>query len=769
MAQSGGVIPEPMRLFREAVALHQDGRFDEAERLYRAVLARVPGHPGPLHFLGVIEAQRGRHAEAVALMDKSLAADPRNPAVHYNRANALWALKRREEALAGFERTLSVKPDHSAALNNRAALLHEMGRHQEALSSFDSALERDPNNADAHANRAHLLNEMKRPEEALAACARALQLAPANAAAENNRGNALRDLRRPAEALDAYDRSLGLRPDNAGVWTNRGNALKDLRRFGEALASYDRALALAPRQLDTLSNRGFALLETSDWTAAEKSFADALAIAPDHAHALYGRGQALLELKRHDEAIKTYERLVAVEPEYPYGLGMLLHAKRTACDWRGLSEVSSQVLSAIRSGKRAATPYAFLYGSDSPADNLLCAQILVRQTHAPSPAPLWRGERYQHDRIRVAYLSADFRAHAVATLIAGVLEAHDKSAFETIAISVGPDDGSAMRARLSACFDRFIDARALTNEDAAKRIRALECDIAVDLTGYTAEGRGEMLAFRPAPVQANYLGYPGTMGAEYYDYILADANVIPEEDKRYYSEQVVALPHCYMPIDPARGIGTPPSRREAGLPEEAFVFASFNNPYKITPEMFDIWMRLLAQAENSVLWLSRANQTAMRNLRSEAAARGIAPERVIFAPFLKSAEEHLGRLPLADLFLDTTPCNAHTTANDALLAGLPLLTLRGHSFAGRVAASLLTAAGLTELIADSRESYEAMALRFARAPQALAAIRATLAQRKQTAPLFDPKRFCRSLEAAYRIMWERYRRLEAPASFTVAP
>ena len=763
----GSQQAELMLAFRQAMTLHQSGRIDEAERLYRDILRHIPNHPGPLHFLGVIEAQRGRHGEAVAWMDRAIAADPKNPAVHYNRANSLRELKRQEEALVGFDLALAAKPDHVAALNNRGTLLQELGRRQEALASFDRALVFDPNNTGVLSNRGYLLAKLRRPADALNSCDRALGLDPNHAGAWNNRGNALRDLKRPEEALVAYERSLSLDRDNPDTLVNRGNALRDLRRYGDALASYDRALEIRPAHINALANRGFLFMETGDHDAAVKTFAQALLATPDHADSLYGLGQCFLELKRHDDAVATYERLVAAAPSYSYATGMLLHARRMACDWHGLSTLAMQVRDQVRRGERAITPYAFVLGSDSPADNFLCAKIVVEMS--PSRQPLLAGERYRRDKIRVAYLSADFRVHPVASLIAGVLEEHDKTSFETIGISYGPDDRSAMRTRLQKSFDRFLDVRDRSDSEAADLIRDLEADIAVDLTGFTAEGRYEILSRRPAPVQVNYLGYPATMAASHYDYILADACVIPDEDKSSYSEKIAALPFSYMPTDSKRRVGPRPTRKEAGLPEAGFVFCSFNNAYKITPEIFDVWMRLLSGVENSVLWLSAANDAAQRNLRREAERRGIDPGRLVFARYVAATEDHLARLRLADLFLDTLPCNAHTTANDALLAGLPVLTARGGSFAGRVASSLLAAAGLPEMIAESLDDYETLAFRLARNRDALGIMRAKLAHNREGAPLFDTVRFCRHLESAYRTMWERYRRGEAPSSFAVEP
>jgi predicted O-linked N-acetylglucosamine transferase (SPINDLY family) len=375
-------------------------------------------------------------------------------------------------------------------------------------------------------------------------------------------------------------------------------------------------------------------------------------------------------------------------------------------------------------------------------------------------------DSYRHEKLRLAYLSADFQAHATAFLIAELIERHDRSRFEVHAISFGRDDASAMRARLRSAFDRFHDVGAMSHEAIARLIRELEVDVAVDLKGYTQHARPDVLRYRPAPIQVSYLGFPGTMGGDFIDYVIADPIVLPFSEQPFYTEQIVHLPDCYQPNDTKRPTAKATlTRSEAGLAEGAFVFCSFNNNYKINPAVFDVWMRLLAQVPESVLWLLRANETAETNLRAHAQERGIAPTRLIFAD-RTSLDQHLARHRLADLFLDTLPCNAHTTASDALWAGLPVLTCRGRSFAGRVAASLLQSVGLPELGCTNLADYEALALKLATDPLMLGQLRQRLAQNRAHARLFDIDRYRAHIEAAYRRMWE-IRQDGPPQSFAV--
>jgi predicted O-linked N-acetylglucosamine transferase (SPINDLY family) len=437
------------------------------------------------------------------------------------------------------------------------------------------------------------------------------------------------------------------------------------------------------------------------------------------------------------------------------------------CDWRDLEAECARLITSIRNGNAASLPFPVLAMESTPADQLKCAQICAADRYSTVHKEGENDRFPSHDRLRIAYLSADFQNHATAQLAAGLFEHHDRSRFMTTAISFGLDDGSAMRARLRNAFDRFVDVSTKSARETANLLREMEIDIAVDLGGYTQRSRTAIVAMRPAPVQVSYLGYPGTMGAPFIDYIIADEIVIPKEHRAFYSEKIAYLPHSYQCNDSKRHISDKKiTRAEAGLPDNVFVFCSFNNSYKITPEVFSVWMKLLQQVDGSVLWLLAGNDSSPINLKVEAEKRGVSSDRLIFAPKV-AVEVHLARHRVADLFLDTLPYNAHTTASDALWGGLPVLTCLGSTFAGRVAASLLTATGIPELITPSLDDYEALALRLAREPAMLASIKAKLASNRDACSLFDTARFTRHIETAYGQMWERRRRGEPPATFAV--
>ena len=684
---------------QRALELHRQGKLEEAEAVYRAVVAVAPTDFDALHLWGIAEYQLGRNEEAIALFDRAIAVGPNDVFGRFNRALALTALKRFDEALSGWDQVLKLKPDYP----------------------------------EAHFNRGNALRELKRPDEARASYERALRLKPAYNEALHNLGIMLMEARRLNDALACWDRLLRSDAKLADVHVNRAITLQALNRYDEALASYARAAALKPDFIDIYGNRGTFLAT---------------------------------ELLLYEEAIPDFERVLGLDPEHPYARGHLLHMRMHCCDWRNFEWEVQAITTDLRAGKRVCWPFVFQAISDSPADLKTCAEILAADFHAPERLS-GSETRYKHDKIRLGYVSGEFLSQATSYLTAGLYEAHNKTCFELFAFDNGFDDGSAMRKRLQSAFDNFIDISRLSDRAAAEAIRECEIDILINLNGYFGRERTLVFALKPSPIQVNWLGFPGTLGTSFMDYIIADRIVIPEDERRFYNEKVVYLPHTYQVNDSRRLIASRiPTRMEVGLPQRGFVFASFNNTYKYTPAMFDIWMRLLRAVDGSVLWLYENNGAVARYLKSEAEARGVSPERLVFARRVP-LEDHLARQQLADLFLDSLPYNAHTTASDALWTGLPVLTCAGSAFAGRVAASLLHAIGVPELITHSLEDYEALALKLARDPASLGALRMKLAANRLTTPLFDTDRFHRNLEAAYTEMWRRHERGEAPDSFSV--
>jgi protein O-GlcNAc transferase len=650
-----------------------------------------------------------------------------------------------------------------------AVACQRAGRTDEAERLFGRLLKKNPDYFDALHFFGLFRYQQGQLGEALKLLTKATKVHPRSADAHNNLGVVLDALKRPRDAIVAYDRALALSPDHAGAHGNRGNALSLLNRHQDAIASYDRALALAPFDVQALTNRSTALLALKRHEEALAGYDRALAMKPDHVDALFNRGNALRLLKRYEEALTNYQQALALEPHHAHAFNGMAHCAIAVCDWASTAAFDAELKTHVLARRSVINPWMFLGLCDDPALQLECASNYARHRVPVQPPPLWTGRAYRHDKLRIAYLSGDYRQHATASLIAELFERHDRARFDVLGISFGPDDNSVMRSRLVAAFDRFHDVSAGSDRDVAKLLNELEVDIAIDLKGYTQDCRPEILAHRPAPIQVSYLGYPGTMGAGFIDYVIADKVVLPFDQQPFCAEKIVHLPDSYQVNDTRRLIAASvPTRQEAGLPDGGFVFCCFNNNYKITRPVFEAWMRLLAATAGSVLWLLRDNAGAEANLRREASARGVDPDRLVFAAHA-AAPDHLARHRLADLFLDTVPVNAHTTASDALWAGLPVLTCRGSAFAGRVAASLLDAAGLPELVTENLEQYEALALRLATDAALLGGLRQRLEQGVAGSRLFDSDRFRRHIEAAYLTMWERRQRGEKPQSFSIAP
>jgi predicted O-linked N-acetylglucosamine transferase (SPINDLY family) len=723
----------------------------------RCALALDPANGGGWALLAACHDRGGELREAVAAYRKALQAEPDRFEWLANLGAILNELREFDAALDCHRQALRLRPQEPGLWSNCGNALHELRRHDEALEAHDKALALDPGYARGWSNRASTLHALGRFEEALESHRRALDLDPDYAEGWSNRGNTLRSLRRPDAALAAYERALALKPDYALGWSNKAAVLRDRRRHAEALQHCERALQLDPGLAEAWLQRGLVYYDQRLYAQALEQFEQALRLRADYAEAWADKGVALHELNRHEEALAAFGRALALEPEMDYQLGQWLHARMKLCDWEGLDRQRRRLFDAVLAGRRVSAPFQVLALSESERINRLAAEMWTRDRYPPGPQAAFASPREDGRRVRIGYFSADFHNHAAAYLTAELFERHDRNRFEILAFSFGPEREDAMRLRLRKAFDRFIDVRATDDAAVAAQARALGLDIAVDLKGHTEDSRLGIFAHRAAPIQATYLGYPGTTGAGYIDYLIADAIVIPVQRRGEFSEQVVYLPHCYQVNDSTRRPAAQPvSRAALGLPRQGVVFCCFNNHYKITPETFACWMRVLAAVPDSVLWLAEDNAAACRNLRAAAARAGVAAQRLVFAPRI-DYPQHLARQRAADLFLDTWPYNAHTTASDALIAGLPVLTRIGTTFPGRVAASLLTAAGLPELVTPTAAAYEELAIALARDPERLAALREKLEAGLAAAPLFDTAGTTRALEAAYLEMLKRYR------------
>jgi protein O-GlcNAc transferase len=754
--------PEMAKVFQQGLAFHQQGQLVQAKASYEQVLSKQPKNFDALHLLGVVAAQTENPALAVALIGKALEINSRSAAAFSNLGSALKELKQLDDALASYDKAIALKPDHAEAFNNRGIVLQELKRLGDALASYDKAIALKPDKAEPFNYRGTVLQELKRLGDAVASYDQAIALKPDYAEAFYNRGTALKELAQLDGAVASYDRAIALKPDDADSFNNRGNALQKLKRLDDALASYDRAIALKPDYVEALNNRGTVLQALKRLDDALGSYDQAIELKPDDAEAFNNRGTVLQELKRLDDALVCYDKAIALNPGYKFLLGIKLHTQMHLCDWSNLTSQLEMLEESIEKDQMVTPSFPLLGLVDKPEVQWKASRIYANEKHPELGFLGGIKSRPADGKIRIGYYSADFHNHATSFLMAGLFESHDSQKFELYGFSFGPDKQDGMRHRVASAFDHFMDVNLRTDRDVAQISRDLGIDIAVDLKGFTQDARMGIFAEQCAPIQINFLGYPGTLAAPYFDYIVADKTVISQESQSYFTEKIVYLPHSYQVNDSKREISPMRFTRQAlGLPENGFVFCCFNNNYKILPETFDVWMRLLKAVHTSVLWLLEDNPTAAKNLRKEAENRGVDSARLIFAPRMQLAD-HLARHRVADLFIDTLPCNAHTTASDALWAGLPVLTQMGQSFAARVSASLLQAMDLPELITKTKEEYEARAIELASDPVLLAEIKNKVAQNRQTSPLFNSQLYARHLEAAYSEIYRRHLNGEKP-------
>jgi len=687
--------------------------------------------------------------------------------MHFDHACALQQQSHWEEALAAYELAIAVKPDHAEAFLNRGVVLKVLGRFEDALASYNAAILLKRDFAAAYCNRGDLLSESGSWNDALASLDVAIAFAPDLAVAHSNRGNVLRHLGRHEDALASCDRALALDPESAAAHSNRGNVMRDKRQSGAALASYDRAVALFPEFAEAHSNRALVLKDRAQFDAALAACDRALAIDAKLTAAYCNRAAILLEMQRQAAAIADLDRALALDARAPNAYSARLHAQLQIADWRGLDARLALLATRVARERIVENPFYVLTLEDSGWLQRRAAETWAREEFAEQGALGPIGVRAAGERIRVGYFSADYRDHATMHLMAGLLELHDRDRFEVTGFSFGPAVRDAVRARVESACERFIDVGHRSDREVAGLSRELGIDIAVDLKGYTGDARPGIFAHRAAPVQVGYLGYPGTLGAAYVDYLIADRTVVPEGSEGYYREQLLYLPDSYQVNDAKRRIAVRRyEREELELPREGFVYCCFNSNYKILPATFGVWMRILGRVPGSVLWLLEDNAEAAKNLRAAAAGHGVQPERLVFAPRVVVGE-HLARHRCADLFLDTLPCNAHTTASDALWAGLPVLTCLGEGFAARVAGSLVRAVGLPELITESLAAYEELAVQLAGDAERLGALRARLERNRGTAPLFDTLRYTRHLESAYALIHARRLAGLPPASIEI--
>ena len=709
-------------LLQDAINNFKRDNFSKAKILLLKILDIEPYNFDALNIIGVITGKENNHLEAINFFKKAQKIRPNNNFINFNLGKALSEVGNDLEAIKYYKIAINLDKNHLGSWLNFANSLSKLERYDEALIHYDEALKLKPDYFELYNDKALILYKLKRFEEALFNCDQALKLKPDFTEAYNNKALVLYSIKRFEEALFNCDQALKLKPDFTEAYSNKGSILRDLRRYDEALFNCDQALKLEP----------------------------------NCAEYYYNRGSIFQDIGHYEEALFNYDQALKLKPDYEYLLGTLLLIKMFMCNWQDLKDNIKNLSLQINQNKKSSLCHPILSLIDSPLIQRKSSEIWVNDKHPFKNSLGCILKSNNKKKIKIGYYSSDFREHPTTYLLIELFELHDKNQFELFGFYFGPKDSSKIHKRVSSAFNKFFYFEAKSDKDIAQISRDIGIDIAVDLNGFIAFARTDIFSYRAAPIQVNYLGYPGTIAADYIDYIIADLTIIPQENQKYYSEKIVYLPNSYQVNSRTRpNTDIVFTKNQLGLTKDSFVFCCFNNIYKITPNTFDTWVRILKTVKNSVLLLLESNSTASLNLRNQARYRGLDPNRLIFVK-RTNLSEHLARHRVADLFLDTLPCNAHTTTSDALWAGLPVLTCMGESFASRVAASLLNAIELPELITTTQEQYEALAIELATTPEKLRSIKKKLERNKLTTALFDTPQFTKHIEAAYKQMYERY-------------
>ena len=678
--------------------------------------------------------------------------------IHSNLVRAFDLLKKNDfvNAKLIYENILSVDKKNFDALFFLGVILIKFKNYKKARELLEQVVLIKPNFADAYNNIGICLEKLNDLDGAIKNYNLAISNKPNFAEAHNNIGVVFQKLRNFDQAILQYKKAITYKNLYLDAYVNLANLFKEIKQFEEAIKNYDLAINLNPKLAEVYNNKGNALKEIRKFEEAIKNYDLAINLNPNFAEAYFNTATALQDIKNFEKAVLYFEKALLLDKEIPFCKGYLLHAKMLCCNWSGLNELYKEIYNDVEKNRYSATPFGYQAICDDESNLQKCAQLYSSKRFPEVKNNLFSKKVSKNKKIKIGYLCGEFREQATSILMTEVWEKHNKEDFEIIAFDSGWDDKSLRRNRIINAFDKFIDISKVSDLDAAKIIYKEQIDILINLNGFFGTGRPVVFSYRPAGIQINYLGFPGTIGSKYIDYILCDQTVVPPESKKFYNEKIIYLPDSYQANDTKRNISDKKFlREELSLPKESFVFCCFNNNYKITPNMFDVWARLLKKIDNSVLWLIDGNSEATENLKKEAKIRNIDVSRLIFAKRMK-LEDHLARHKNADLFLDTLPYNAHTTASDSLWAGLPVLTCLGKAFPGRVAASLLRSLDLPELITYSENEYISKAEELALNPEKLTLIKNKLDTNKFSQPLFNTELFCRNLESAFKIIFEKY-------------
>ncbi|WP_438979284.1 tetratricopeptide repeat protein [Polynucleobacter sp.] len=743
------------QLFEIGLALANASRFEDAIEIFSALKNYQNKDQRVIYNLGLAYAVVGDHLKALECYDQALQFYPQDIETLINKSASLIDLGEHEAAKKVLSFALGIDPSIPQLWMNQGIVLNKLKSYEDAVQSYDEVLRLDQNLYEAWSNRSLPLQKLNKFNEALDSCDNAIRLKPDYADAWLNKGVTCGELKRYQEAINYYDKAISLKPNYVEAWFNKGVTCGELKRYQEAINYYDKAISLRPDYAEAWHNKGVNCSELKRYEEAISHYNKAMVLKPNYAEAWYNKGIVFSELGRHQDALVCYQNAVAIKPAFDWLLGQLIHTKMLLCDWSGLDQYLIELRGRIERHEKVVQPFAALALFDSPRLHQIAADVYVQSKYLSTPPLNSISKKSAEGKIRIGYFSADFQDHPVSYLTAEMFELHDKNSFEVFAFSFGGMNSGAMRQRLKNSFDGFIEVDDKSDAEIALLSRNLGIDIAVDLGGHTQHARTGIFAHRAAPIQISYAGYLGTLSAKYMDYLVADKTIVTTNSLPYIAEKIIQLP-SYQVNDRKKFQGDNRfSRADLGLPEDAFVFCCFNNTYKITPETFGGWMRILKAVDGSVLFLYSDNDMVRKNLKKEASTRGVNESRLIFGAGV-GRDDYLARYQVADLFLDTAPYNAGTTASDALWVGLPVLTLIGESFPSRVAASILNAIGMPDLIALNQFEYECLGIELATKPEKLAEIKNRLVINRPTELLFDTPLFTKNIEKAYRKIHAQY-------------
>jgi len=749
------------------IAFKEIGLYSKAISAYQKALEIKPDYFEALNNLGNAYKNNNELEKAIESYQKALSISPDYPTLHNNLGNALKEFGEVERAIQCFRQAIEINPEFPDSHNNLGDAFRELNQFDDAVESYEKAINLDPNYFEAFNNLGTAFKDLDKLDEAVSSYEKALKINPAFSDSYNNLGNVLKKLGKLDEALECYEMGISVNPNDVDIHNNIGRLFSKLKRMDEALQSYNTALKINPLHAETYKNLGIIFMKLDRLDESFKHIEKALKLNPEYAEGHSMKGRILSEFDQLDEALESFRKANQIDSNLYFILSNIMQTKMRLCDWSNLPELLETLKSRINNNeKHTIIPFDLLSLIDDPRLQKMASENYIKEDF-PRNYSVPNSTSYpKHKKILIGYFSSDFRIHPVATLTAELYETHDRSQFEIHAFSFGPDTSDEMNLRIKAGVDHFHDILDMSEKDSVVLARALEIDIAIDLGGFTGDSRTGIFAMRVAPIQISYIGYLGTMGSEYYDYLIADQIMIPKKYQQYYSEKIIYLPSFQVNDSKEKPPNIFFSRKDIGLPEEGFIFCCLNNTYKINPGVFDSWAKILNNVEGSILLIYADHESSKVNLIKEIKSRGVDSNRLFFAESFPRPE-YLARYRIPDLFLDTRPYNAGTTASDALRMGLPVLTLMGESYPSRMAGSILTAANLPELITTSVEEYESMAIDLGSNPQKLKAIKEKLERSLIEAPLYDIAQFTKSLEFSFKEIYKREKNGSKPENIYV--